>query len=473
MRKLFTLLLALAGLTSLSAQDEYRIAVTIEGYQDTMLRLANNVLDKQYLVDTAYRNADGQYVFSGPLEELPQGIYLVVTAPDNDYFQILVGQDRRFDVMTQTSDLADLKVKGDKENELFLDYLAFIAEVQEESTPLQESLRDTTLTEAARAELEKGLEVFDERVTQHQDKLIKKQPASFTAAIIRANRQPEPPEFPELEGDDQREAQWRWLQTHYFDNLDLRDERLLRTPFLFNKLNYYVDGLTIQHPDSVAESVDFLLDKMDPQSDFFKFYVVHFINKAASSKVVGMDKVYVHMVDNYYANGRAYWADEEQLAKMIDNAERTRPLLIGKPAPDLELKRRDGTDFRLYDVKAKYTILYYWQFACPSCKKSTPFMKDFYAKWQPRGVEVISICTRQREIDNCWKYVDDNDIGDWLHATDKYQRFARIYDVRSTPTIYILDENKEIISKRIGAQQLDEILEMFEARKAAESTDGE
>ena len=223
----------------------------------------------------------------------------------------------------------------------------------------------------------------------------------------------------------------------------------------------------------MAESVDFLLEKMDPKSDFFKFYVVHFINKAASSKVVGMDKVYVHMVDNYYANGRAYWADEEQLAKMIDNAERTRPLLIGKPAPDLELKRRDGTDFRLYDVKAKYTILYYWQFACPSCKKSTPFMKDFYAKWQPRGVEVISICTRQREIDNCWKYVDDNDIGDWLHATDKYQRFARIYDVRSTPTIYILDENKEIISKRIGAQQLDEILEMFEARKAAESTDGE
>ncbi|MEL7161280.1 MAG: TlpA disulfide reductase family protein, partial [Bacteroidota bacterium] len=143
-------------------------------------------------------------------------------------------------------------------------------------------------------------------------------------------------------------------------------------------------------------------------------------------------------------------------------------LLIGKTAPNMKMKRRDGTPVELYDIKANYTVLYFWQFACPSCKKSTPHMKEFYEKWKDKGVEIFSICTKQGEIDKCWEYIDDNAIDDWLHATDKYLRFYKDYDIRSTPTIFVLDENKEIVSKRIGAEQLDGLLEALEKQKAAE-----
>ena len=38
-------------------------------------------------------------------------------------------------------------------------------------------------------------------------------------------------------------------------------------------------------------------------------------------------------------------------------------------------------------------------------------------------------------------------------------RYKQIYNVKSTPVIYILNEQKEIIAKRIGAEQIGEVMD--------------
>jgi peroxiredoxin len=459
------------------AQESHEITIEIEGYDQDILSLANNVLDKQYIVDTARRNEQGHFVFRSDTSVLPKGIYLVVMAPDNDYFQMVIGSDvdQKFKLETRREKLSDVKVTSSRENELFFNYLGYLDQQQEASAPTRIALQDTTLTKEDKAILAARLEDINTEVVAFQETQVKEHPQSFVAAIINANKANTPPPYDDITDEDsRRNAQLVWLREHYFDPINLRDERLLRTPFLFSRINYYVDRLFIQHPDTISRAIDFVLTKMDPKSELFKYYVVHFTNKAAKSDIVGMDGVYVHMIDNYYRNGLAYWSDPEQLATMVENADKNRPLLIGKPAPNLEMNRRDGSPVNLYDLDAKYTVLYFWQFACPSCKKSTPHMKAFYAKWKSKGVEVFAVCTKQRELPKCWEYIDDNEIGEWLHATDKYQRFARDYNVISTPSIFVLDENKKIISKRIGAQQLDELFtnleKQRELREAEKST---
>jgi peroxiredoxin len=476
MRQLL-LLLCMVFAAFAEAQESHEITIEIEGYDQDILSLANNVLDKQYIVDTARRNEQGHFVFRSDTSVLPKGIYLVVMAPDNDYFQMVIGSDvdQKFKLETRREKLSDVKVTSSRENELFFNYLGYLDQQQEASAPTRIALQDTTLTKEDKAILAARLEDINTEVVAFQETQVKEHPQSFVAAIINANKANTPPPYDDITDEDsRRNAQLVWLREHYFDPINLRDERLLRTPFLFSRINYYVDRLFIQHPDTISRAIDFVLTKMDPKSELFKYYVVHFTNKAAKSDIVGMDGVYVHMIDNYYRNGLAYWSDPEQLATMVENADKNRPLLIGKPAPNLEMNRRDGSPVNLYDLDAKYTVLYFWQFACPSCKKSTPHMKAFYAKWKSKGVEVFAVCTKQRELPKCWEYIDDNEIGEWLHATDKYQRFARDYNVISTPSIFVLDENKKIISKRISAQQLDELFtnleKQRELREAEKST---
>ena len=457
----------------LSAQaDRHRIEVTVKGYEQEVLTLANNVLDKQYIVDTATVQEDGTFVFSSDTAALPAGIYLVVTAPDNNYFQVLITEeDQEFSLETSIKELSKVKVKGHKDNKLFYEYLGFLTENNQLIGPLRDQLADSTLAATDKEQVQERIEKIDKRVREYQDKLVAEHPTTLSAAIIKVNAAAPPPEFSDIaDEDDRREAQFYWLQEHYFDSVDLQDDRLLRTPFLVERVNYYVDRLHVQRPDSIAAAIDKVLAKMDPESELFKYYVVHFTNRAAQSNIVGMDAVYVHMVDNYYANGRAYWAEEDQLAKMKDNAHRIRPLLIGQPAPDLKMKSRSGEDISLYEVDAKYTILYFWAYDCGHCKKSTPHMKAFYEKWKDRDVEIFSICTKQKELESCWEYIDDREIGDWMHATDRYMRFFNKYDVRSTPSIFVLDRNKEIISKKLGAEQLDGLLTNLEALEAQENS---
>ena len=479
---MYRFLLFLASLASfaLSAQPEeggsYEITVGIDGYDQEILTLGYYLLDNQYIVDTAYRDDTGQYVFASDTASLPRGIYIVVLSPNNEYFQLLVGDDpdQKMRFSTTLGDFNAMEVEGSEENVLFYQYLGYLDQKQQQSAPLREQLADTTLAPAAADHVRAEMEALDAEVKTYQANLIETHPDAFVAAIIRANRPALPPDFADAaDAEARRELQWRWLQEHYFDGLDLNDERLLRTPFFFERVNYYVNTLQVRHPDTLARAIDQVLSKFDPQSEAFKFFTVHFTNEAAASNIVGMDALYVHLVDTYYRTGRAFWSDEEQIAKMIETTDRLRPLLIGETAPDLKMVTREGEATTLYDVDADYTVLYFWRYDCPACKKSTPVMKEFFSKWADKGVKIFSVCTKgEDELGKCWEYVDEQQTGDWVQVVDPYQRYYKAYDIKSTPSIFLLDRNKEILSKRIGAEQLDEVLTNLENAKAAAAAAG-
>ena len=49
----------------------------------------------------------------------------------------------------------------------------------------------------------------------------------------------------------------------------------------------------------------------------------------------------------------------------------------------------------------------------------------------------------------------------WLNVVDPYllSKFSTLYDVRSTPQIFILDANKKILLKRLAAEQLEDVMQ--------------
>ena len=474
MRLLSTLFLALFALTSW-AQDGYEIKIEIEGYEQPELYLAYYLGDKQYIQDTVVRAKDDSFTFSGE-EALPGGIYLVVMAPNNEFFQILVDENnQQFSLESKigAEQLEGTVFKNSQDNQNFYEYLIYLAEQREKGNSLQESIQ-TEDDETKKAKLQEELDGLGDQVMDYQKQFIADHPTSLPAAIIRANL---PNDFPEFTGTDEEinGQKWRWLQKHYFDNIDLGDTRMLRTPFLFQRVDYFVQKLHVQHPDSIAIAIDYVLEEMRPSEDIFQYYLIHFLNFYAASKFVGMDAVYVHLVNKYYSKGDAPWTDQEQLDKIIDNAQRLEPLLIGKTAPDLRMQRRDGSMISLHEVDSPYTVLYFWRYDCGHCKKSTPILKEFYDKFKDRGVAIFAGCAKLRdEVPECWDYIDENEIGEWIHVVDPYgrSRFMTTYDLKSTPQIYVLDENKQIISKRLGAEQLEDLFNRLLETESEEESEG-
>ncbi len=454
------------------AGDEYKIEFEVQNYEYDTLVIGVFYGDRQLVKDSLFRESNGKFVFKGE-EKLDAGVYMMLVQPDNKFIQFMVPEDdQKFKLKVDANDLQKLEFKGSRDNEVFSRYLSFITEqnkrlkeLSKERDLKKEKDEDVTL-------IEKELDDLDESVLSYLDSIVAENPEAISSLVLKSNFNIDIPDF-EGTDDEVSMARYIYYKNHYFDHIALDNDASLRTPFLHKKVDYFINKLTPQHPDSIIESIDRVLEGVKPAEDTHMFYVSYFLNAYAKSKIVGMDAVYVHMVDKYYKTGLADWVDQETLLKIVDRSEKIKPVLIGKIAPDVTLYREDGIPVNIHDIQSEYLVLMFWAPDCGHCKKTTPFVVDFYDNYKEKGVELIAICTKhQKKYPSCWEAVKEKDMVRFLNLGDQYHksRFKLKYNVTTTPKIFILDRNKEIIMKNIGGEQLetimDEIIELDKKRKS-------
>ena len=438
------------------------IRVKIDNYDRDTILLANFFGDKQFIRDTAVIGQDGWYEFSRDTV-FEQGIYLVVLPPDNQYFQLMMDETQRFSVETEKGDeVAKMKIDGSLDNQLFYDYLQYLNKMRPRAEAIN-AKKEGVADEEKIAKLDEELSKLNDEVQAYQDKIITDHATTLTAALIRSNKNPEIPEFADLPEEEQRERQWRWMQQHYFDNIDLGDPRLIRTPFLQQRVDYYINNLTTQDPDTLIQAIDYILEQTRPAATNFQYFLSNFLNTYAASKIVGQDAIYVHLVNQYYAKGDAPGLEEETLTKIKEEARKMEPVLLGNDAPEIILQDKDGNKVNVREVDADYTVLIFWRPGCGACKKAAEPVLNFAKKYKDQKVKVLSICTKfTDEVPLCWEFIEEKGWqDDVINLVDPYHRsrFNVKYNVTGTPRIFILDRDKKIAIKGIGAEQLDEVME--------------
>src|SRR5690606_18807217 len=114
---------------------------------------------------------------------------------------------------------------------------------------------------------------------------------------------------------------------------------------------------------------------------------------AESSQTMGMDAVFVHLVEKYYMKGDAIWLDAETLQKYIDRAKDIAPNVIGNLAPELKMPDIKGNMQSLHGVKARYTVLLFWSPDCGHCLKELPILDSLYQSYL-KGVDARIFAVR-------------------------------------------------------------------------------
>lgn len=303
------------------------------------------------------------------------------------------------------------------------------------------------------------LTVIDDEVMAYRVKLMKDNSDSFVAKIIKTMEEPDIPAIPKDEnGKPDSNYVFRYFKQHFLDNVDFSDSRLLRTPLLQQKIHQYVENLTVQMPDSIIRSCDTIIIRARANKEVFKYAVVTLTNNYETSKIMGFDAVFVHLAQKYYMSNEAYWADSTLKSKIADRVYKITGNIIGKQAYNLNMWDTSGNMRNLKDVAAKYTVVYFWDPTCGHCKTETPKMKLLYDSVKVNSVEVFAVGIESDP--ELWKaYIRDNKLN-WINATDLYNvsGFRNYYDIYSTPVIYLLDEKKNIIAKRISVETLRDLL---------------
>ena len=442
------------------AQSGFNIEISLENYNSEKLVVAHEFLNRFPVSDTLQQISPGNFVFAGD-ESLDPGVYLAVLLPENEFVTFIVDtDDQHFKLRADASALfLPVVFEGSKYNNVYQDYLTYSNEIVTSLTAVNDRLRED-IDEPTRANLLESFKSKLESLENNRVAQISKAPNSLAAQLIKMEI--ETP-IPDMAGDESevRQKKFKFRQDHYFDNVDISDERLLNTEALFNKLFFYLNELTPQSIQAINANIDYVLGLMKPGTKNFKFYLDHIMLEYASSDYIGMDAVYVHVVDNFYAKGLAPWVKQEDLDEMIEDVRKRKPILMGNQAPKIDMELKDGTPIALYDVDAPITILYLWQPSCSHCKASMPYMKSFWEKYKSTGVKIFSGCTKVgAKTADCWDYIEENGLGDWINTVDKdlSSRFVQKYMAEKTPKLFILDADKKIILKDFDASQLEEIM---------------
>lgn len=485
-RSIFSLFILALSFSAFAAGDKpaakpkgYSIKVKLNGLKDTSCYLAYHFGDKQYLKDTAKVDAKGNMVFEGK-EKLQGGIYLLVLPNKTNFEFLVVDSEQSFALETDTGKMVEnMKVTGSKENELFFGFLRFLGKRTKDADPFLEGYkRNKDKNKDSVTYFQDKLNAVEKQVKTERQRIIQENQGTLVSKIFKASTELDIPEAPTLpNGKKDSTFAYRWMKEHYFDNVDFSDDRMLRTPLLQSKVKYYLENLTVQTPDSINKSADFIVKKAEPNKDVYKFCIWNITNTYETSNIMGMDAIFVHMAETYYLTGKAFWIDSTVKAKIKERYETLKPLLLGKKAPALSLPDSSNNFHDLYKQNNKFTILYFWDPNCGHCQKETPKLNDFYKEKKDKGVGIYAVSTDHPKD---WKkYIREknliflntcNAIGD----KTVYYDLRKGYDVYSTPSIFVLNEKKEIIAKKLGVEQLGEFIDsytkmMAEREKKAET----
>lgn len=125
----------------------------------------------------------------------------------------------------------------------------------------------------------------------------------------------------------------------------------------------------------------------------------------------------------------------------------------GAEIPDFRFVDFHGNSRSLSDFRGKYLLLDFWGSWCPPCRAEVPFAKDAYARFQPRGFEILGMdYERSASVEQVRAYLQQNGVS-WTFARPDSVRSVILdqFQVSSFPTMYLLDPDGRVMPIRESA----------------------
>lgn len=403
-------------------------------------------------VDTAKVDAKGSFVFERN-QKLSEGLYFV-ELPTKKRLDLVIGSVQNFEFSTNFLNLSNhILFKNSEDNTLYYNYINFVR--------TRQATLKTRLTPEQSTKIQQELYAF-------QTSFFKEKNGHLSTSILAATEMPYIPSFTLPNGKPDNDKVYHYYKNHLFDNINLADERLMRTNLIETKIDEYIQKLTYQVADSAIKSVDLLMQKTSVMT-FRKYFASKMLNFYHKKTFIGAENVYVHLIDRYYTNEPQLW-DASALKQMTARANTLRPLLLGKIISNMTVTGTDGKMYSLHDIQARYTILYIYSLDCPHCQEHAPKVAALQAKLAAKGVKFFAVAVERDEAK--WRnFIAKYHTQNLLNLIDKSGNinFVKDFNTIEYPTDFVLDSQKKIVGKQINPALLEDYIKYLDQSKIAKN----
>lgn len=457
----------------------YAIRFKLQGVKpgDTVY-LADYHLDNKYWRDTTVVDKKLNAVFTGT-QKLQRGFYLFIYPERKGMFDIIVDDDQDFTISVDTAYYSGeyykkMKVEGSEQNQAYVNYLLG-KETIVQNIYKTDNLMKTDTVKSHLAGYRKQLQEYYRTKANYDSVYIAKYPTHILSHFIYSMEEIEIPEAIQKSKDSN--AGYYYYKQHYFDNIDLGDDAMVRLPVntIKSRLDNFFDKVIPPDADTCILYSRRILQRVSNTLEVEHYVTWYLVNRFESSNIMGMDKAFVVIAGETYCKGKAWWQDSGTVARMCDNVQKRWWTLIGNPAPPIELQDNNENWVNTANIKAPYTILIFWDPTCGHCREVMPKLAKIYAENKAKGWKVVALAPSDKRKE--WhEYLKEHpEMSEFIHLMRgevKSQEMADNllkYYVIASPTIFIISEDKKIEANRIDVDKIPEFIEHLDKLKAAKA----
>jgi len=252
-----------------------------------------------------------------------------------------------------------------------------------------------------------------------------------------------------------------FLITHYWDNFNFSDTSYIHLPEITEQaFANFIELLPHATKSSSYFSINNMLLKAEKGSQEMYVYFLNHYNKYLyePNSPLRNEEYYIPVL-NYVINSDKTGDTERQraefdLALLLKNR-------VGTIATDFAYTLDSGKTGRLHDVNGQYTLLYFYDPDCSSCEYATHYLKEsnVVETLVQNGLLKIVMIYPDKDID-LWKDHQKNLSGSWIKGYDKNRVIIdkQLYDLKATPTLYLLDKDKNVLLKDEEVEQIVEYI---------------
>lgn len=254
-----------------------------------------------------------------------------------------------------------------------------------------------------------------------------------------------------------------WIVEHYWDLFDFEDTTLLEDPQRMDWILYDYLGSLRNLPDKRRGEA--LLSTLE-----------------RTEQLPGLTSLAGEILESLLYDMGSPMRDEELYISLLtylsdspalDETAKIRPRLLlelalrnrtGSPATDFAYQTSNGTKETLYETKAEWLLLLFYDPDCIDCAetirrmKASPVINDRISRGELRLLALYP--DRDTEA---WGRYQANIPTSWINAYDPEGliRDNEMYDLQASPTIYLLDREKTVRLKNATFSQIERYLELL------------
>jgi thioredoxin-related protein len=253
------------------------------------------------------------------------------------------------------------------------------------------------------------------------------------------------PEIPSFITDP--DARKSYLATHYWEHVNFSDSVWSKhpentDPFLVEYLQL-LQQLPVKVAGKLLTSTLTLTESQPAVAVFFAKSFEKFLYDPLSP--LRNDELFIPVLEYLLAADSTNETDSIRYRFLLERCSMNR---IGTKVADFRATDVNHIKFSLHQLKAEYLVLLFYTPGCYSCEvvinqmKQSPVIRSLISN---ETLKIVAVCS-EKDNQECSSFAV-NLPRNWLVGTDVSEDIHQLFDLKASPTLFLLDSKKTVLLK--------------------------